>query len=88
MVSIFILLLVAEYQIKIANNKLKEVLGGTDGKRQRMKRVSWPFSVGHWKGKCRREVDIPQLSHQSLALTSRKASSFSALSSSLTAAVL
>lgn len=52
MATIFTLLLVAECQIKIANNKLREVLGGTDCKRERMKRerkiVSWPLSIGQW----------------------------------------
>lgn len=39
MVTIFILLLVAEYKIKIAKkNNLREVLGRTDCERQRMKR--------------------------------------------------
>lgn len=92
MATIFILLLVAECQIKIANNKLREVLGGTDFKRERMKRerktVSWPLSIGHWWEKCRREVDILHLYYQNRAPYSRKVFWLTALRSSLTAAVL
>lgn len=92
MATIFILLLVAECQIKIANNKLREVLGGTDCKRESMKRerktVSWPLSIGHRWEKCRREVDILHLYYQNRAPRSREAFWWTALRSSLTAAVL
>lgn len=92
MVTIFILLLVAEYQIKIAENKLREVLGRTDYKRQRVKRerktISWPLSIGHWWGKCRREVDILHLYYQNFAVNSRKAFWWTTLRPSIIAAVL
>lgn len=92
MVTIFILLLVAEYQIKIANSKLREVLRGTDCKRQRMKRkkktISQPLSIEHWWEKCRREVDILHLYYWNFALNSRKAFWLTTLRSSIIAAVL